>query len=310
MTESIRIVLPLFIMTAVGILVGKLGFLDDHTMKQLNRIIYDVLFPCSFFASTYNSAGKINIGADFIILIFVLEIVSFAATYCIAKYSSKDVAKQGALHQGMFRSNMILFGTAIASSMLSSDEVGVYTVSLLIILPLQNIGSVIGKELFGSNEEGVTVWSVLKGVMTNTHVVAIILGLIVGNLGIRIPDLILKVCTDFGSCGSPIQLLVLGATLRFDDAFSDIKLVSIGVLVKLFLMPAAGLASIYLLHLSYAESFVILLLCAAPTAVTIFTISMRSKWDVSLANKLILYSTIVALLSLTMWMYFLERIAF
>lgn len=309
MINSINIVLPLFIMAAVGVLVGKLGWLDEKTRSQLNKIIYDVLFPCSFFASTYNSAGKITISKNFILLIIGIEVVSFIITFFIAKAIGKNIKEKGALHQGMFRSNMILFGTAIASSMLQSDEVGIYTISLLVILPLQNIGSVLGQQLFGDGSTKTNFMKVLKGILTNTHVVAIVLGLVIGNLGIKIPDLLLKVCTDFGSAGSPVQLLVLGATLKLGSVKNHIKQLTVGVVVKLLLMSLMVVPFLSIFNLSFAESFVIMLLCSAPTAVTIFTISMKSGWDIDLANNMILYTTVFGLFTLTLWMSVLQMLA-
>ncbi len=305
--NSINAVLPLFMMCLIGVLAKKLNIIDEKTGKKMGWLAYNILFPCSFFLSTYNGKGKIDLQPKTIILVIAIEIITFLLAMLVAKLTFKEPDERGPVQQTIFRSNMILFGTSLANYMLSAEQAAVYTISLLIILPMQNLGSVLGKEIYGNSKDGkIDYVKTIKNVLLSPYTVAIIVALIVVKLNIELPQFIKTTCSNLGSAASPLQLIILGSSLKMGGLKSNISKLIIGVFIKLVLVPAIFVPVIILFNLSYVESFIVLLLCAAPSAITAFTVSQQAGWKMDYVNQMIVFTTILSLLSLTFWMYILQ----
>ena len=50
-TEIVGQILALFLVTCVGYLAGRLGFLDDRTVPGVNKLLLNVCVPCMTVAA-------------------------------------------------------------------------------------------------------------------------------------------------------------------------------------------------------------------------------------------------------------------
>jgi len=307
---SINAIIPLFIVMGAGYYVGKTGLIDSDTSKKLSTMAFRVLMPFNLFNSIYGGAGGLKVSGRLLFWIIAVEIISFVVAYALSLVISKERADQGSLHQGIFRANMLVFGLPIAQTMLDQDGVALFTVALLLILPLQNLGSILGREIFGENQGEKVDWgrAIVQSII-NPNTVGMVLGVIFVLLGIKLPECILKGVQDIGKIASPLCLMLIGLGFEVHGLKDKMKELVLGMTGRLFLIPLLFMPLLIWGHLSYAEKFIIILLCSAPTATSIYTIVEEGGLGRKLAKALIVFSTIASLVSLTLWVYVLQVIS-
>ena len=193
---------------------------------------------------------------------------------------------------------MLVFGLPIANAILDSDGVALFTVALLLILPMQTLGSILGQELFGEQRETVDWGKAVFHSFVNTNTLGMVLGLIFVLAGIRLPECVMDGITDIGKIASPLCLLLIGAGFDLSDIRGHAKELILGVVSRLFVIPAVFFPLIIRDGFLFSEKFILLLVCCAPTATSIYTIVEDGGLDRKLAKEIIIISTLASLLSL------------
>ena len=306
---SINAVIPLFIVMGAGYYIGRTGLVDSKTSKKISTMAFRVLMPFHLFNSIYSGSGTLMLSHRLLVWILVVEVVSFFAAYLVALAASKERSVRGSLHQGIFRANMLVFGLPIAQSILDPDGVALFTVALLLILPVQTLGSILGRELFGEGESEIRWGKALMRSFINPNTLGMLVGVVFVLLNIELPECVLSGIQDIGSIASPLCLLLIGAGFEVTGLRSHIKALGIGVFCRLFLIPLLFVPLLLWGGLTYAENFIVVLLCSAPTATSIYTIVEEGGLDKGMAKEMIIVSTLFSLLSLTFWVYILQSIA-
>ena len=120
---SINVVLPLFLTMALGYVLKCLKMFDDNTLKVMNSIAFKVFLPLLLFYNIYKTDlnGAINLKLMFFALLSVT--ITFLILCIFIPFIEKDNKKRGVLIQGIFRSNFVIFGLPVASSLFGDDKV-------------------------------------------------------------------------------------------------------------------------------------------------------------------------------------------
>ena len=294
---------------ALGVIIGKKKLLSEKSVDEINNLNYTFLLPLSFFLSIYDSKSRISLGMKDLMIILVMHIVLFAASMFIASLFGKETETRGSYQQCLFRSNMILYGIAIAPAVLTSEQVAEYTLAMLVVFPIQNIGSIIAQSLYQTDcKEKLTLISVVKEVAVNPLTIAIVLGFVAQSLDFRFPDFINTTLVQVSALAAPLACVMLGTGLSLENIQKNWKKVSMMAFIKLFIYPMISVVMIMSLHFDETVAFIILLLSAAPTANTVYNFAVDSKWDVSIVANMIAFSIPLSLLSVMIWINILGKI--
>ena len=147
---SLNVVLPLFLLIALGYVLKKFGMYDVVTLKTMNKLVFKVFLPVYLFHSIYSTDLSAVFDIKVILFAGVGLLLWFLLLMCIVPLLEKDNAKRGVMVQAMFRSNFVLFGLPVAISLCGEDRIGTTSLLLGIIIPIYNAQLYIEKALHSS----------------------------------------------------------------------------------------------------------------------------------------------------------------
>lgn len=305
---SLNVVLPLFLLIALGYVLKKFGMYDVVTLKTMNKLVFKVFLPVYLFHSIYSTDLSAVFDIKVILFAGVGLLLWFLLLICIVPLLEKDNAKRGVMVQAMFRSNFVLFGLPVAISLCGEDRIGTTSLLLGIIIPIYNVLAVITLELFRGGRPSVK--KILIGIMTNPLIIASVLGVGAYIWKIDLPYAIEKTVVDIGKVATPLSLMALGGEFRFCKIKGDIKQLMISVVGKLVISPLFMVTAGIFLGFRNEILVPILLMSGAPTAVSSYTMAQQMGGDGELAGEIVVFTTGISIVTIFLWVFILKEISF
>ena len=134
----------------------------------------------------------------------------------------------------------------------------------------------------------------------NPTIIATVLGLLINLAGLALPDLLLDVVEDLSGLTTPLSFLSIGVTLKLSQVEKKRHLIS-AVLLRLVLIPLAMLSLAVLLGFRGQQLCALMILFAAPTAVSSYPIAVAMDADGDFAAQMVAYTTIFCLPTIFFW---------
>ncbi|MFR1707341.1 MAG: AEC family transporter [Clostridium sp.] len=305
---SINVVLPLFFTMALGYVLKCLKMFDDSTLKIMNNVTFKAFLPLLLFYNIYKT--DLNGAVDLRLMLFaILSVTITFIILCILIPSiEKDNRKRGVLIQGIFRSNFVIFGLPVASSLFGDDKIGVVAILIATVVPLFNMLAVICLEIFRGGKPDIK--NTLKGIITNPLIIASIIGVCFLLLGVKLPTAIEKSVSDISKIATPLSLILLGGSFAFTDVKTHLKQTILGVTGRLIIVPLILMPISILLGFRNVELLALLLIFASPTAISSFTMAQKMDGDSDLAAQIVVFTSAFCILTVFLWIFILKQFNF
>ena len=140
----------------------------------------------------------------------------------------------------------------------------------------------------------------LLAIAKNPTVIATVMGLAVNFSGIVLPELVLGVVEDLSGLTTPLSFLSIGVSLSL-GAVSKKGYLTSGILLRLVLIPLVFVAIAVLLGFRGQELCALLILFAAPTAVSSYPMAVAMDADGDFAAQMVAYTTVFCLPTIFLW---------
>lgn len=304
---TLDIMLPMLTLLALGWLLRRVGWLKSETASSVNRLIFKLLLPVLVFNNirTLDLASAPGLNFSAFILVALLSV--WLACQLIIPRFVRDPRKSGVMVQGIFRSNFAALGVGLMDSMYGQGGMAALTLAMPIVVPLNNVLAVIS--LARCSGQKVKAAKLLRDILLNPLIVGSVLGAVFLFTGWKLPAFANTVCNQLGSMASPLALLVLGASLRWDGVKENRQLLMWTVLIKQAAVPAIMLALAALLGFRGAELGVIIILFGAPGAISSYPMAEAMGGDGQLAASQVVLTTIFSMGSLFIMIYISKLLA-
>ena len=296
---AVNVVLPMAMMMGVGVIMRLTGVTDRDTMKKVDKIIFQVFMSVLMFYNIYNADLSELIDAGYIVYgISGLLVLFLAALFVVPKFV-KPAPTAASFGQAIVRANYILFGVAVAQNLYGEGNVGVLMLMGAVAVPLFNVLSTIILE-FGRNDK-TDPKKMLRSVLKNPNVIAAVIGITVNISGLRLPDMVIDVISDIGGLASPLSFLSLGVSLNLAAVKKNGKHLTAALLLRLVIIPAIMLSGAVALGFYGQQMCALMILFAAPVAVSSYPMAVAMDADGELAGQMVAFSTLFALFSIFCW---------
>lgn len=291
---ALEAVLPFLIYLGIGYLVVRAGMADVPFMNRLNRITFRVLFPFLMFYNIYRGSAE-EMPSTLLILTAVISILLLvAALMLVVPRLVPGNPRRGVIIQGIFRSNYLLYGLPLTLSVFGDAYAGIAGIMVMIVVAEFNICAVVVLELF--NGDGKVNWKDLPlKLVRNPLMQGCALGLVFFLAGIRLPKGLEAPVSALSGMVTPLALITLGGTLRFSAIRENARMLTVVLLTKLVLLPAAMLLLGCVVGLRRVELFLFLMVFAAPVATSSYPMAVNMGGDGELAGQLVFLSTVASL---------------
>ena len=302
---AVQVVLPMTMMVGVGVLFRIFKVADGPTMKKVDNMIFKVFMPMLSFYNIYKTdftqlktIGYILYGAAGLLILF------FLAMFLVLKLV-KPVPTAASFGQAIFRSNYLIFGAAVAESIYGEGNIGFVTLLGAVAVPMYNALSVILLEK--ARNGNASTKKLLLAIAKNPTVVATAAGLLVNFSGIVLPDLVLGIAKDLAGLTTPLSFLSIGVTLSLGAVGKKGYLISSTVL-RLLVIPAVFVTGAAILGFRGQELCALLILFAAPTAVSSYPTAVAMGADGDFAAQMVSYTTVFCLPTIFVWTLILNSL--
>ncbi|MFB0971558.1 MAG: hypothetical protein GX666_02560 [Tissierellia bacterium] len=287
-----EVVLPVVLLVLFGYIARKLNIFDEAFVKAGSRIVFLVFLPINMFFNIYNASGFDLVNPTVVIYAFVGQMILIFVGYAIYSRMGFDNETTAVMLQTMNRSNIVLFGLSIAQNYFDVDGVALVTIYIGLIAAASNAFAILIYEVLTSKETKINYKKLLISVFKNPILIAAIFGLAFNALNIRIYTPVMKAAGDLASVATPLGLMCVGGSIKFAKDSEDKKALFTAVISKAIIIPIITLTIFALLGLTGPEMFVMIILFAAPVAVSSHAMSIiyTSKGD--FCAMIIVYTTI------------------
>ena len=310
--ESLRIaletVLPLFLLLAIGYVVKLSGMMNETSVKQMNKVIFQIFLPLLVFTNIYNTELAESFRSDLLLYAVAGVLIQFLLSLCIVLLGVKDNAKRGVMLQGMFRSNFVLFGIPISTTLYGDTAAGLASILIAVIIPLYNALAVVALEMFNGKKP--SFFKILFGILTNPLILASAAGILFVMFQIPLPEMVYDTAMDLSAIATPLAFIILGASFSFGDVGRYVKELFLTLGMKLVVFPALFLGIAILLGFRDAPLAVLLTVFAAPVAVSSFTMAQQMGGDDKLAAQIVVFCTLFSILTIFLLVFFLKEFHF
>lgn len=294
-----EVVVPMAIMVGIGLLLRIFHIADEPTMKKVDNMIFKVFMPTLSFYNIYKTDfSKLrNLGYIFY-GVAVLMILFFAAMTIVPKVV-KPRATASSYGQAIFRSNYLIFGAAVAESIYGAGNIGIVSLLGSVAVPLFNVQAAI---LLETGRHGkASAKKLLLAIAKNPTVIATVIGLAVNISGIILPELVLGVVEDLSGLTTPLSFLSIGVSLSLGTVTSKKGYLISAIALRLVLIPTVFVPIAALLGFRGQELCALMILFAAPTAVSSYPMAVAMDADGDFAAQMVAYTTIFCLPTIFLW---------
>lgn len=302
---SLNVVLPLFLTMALGYFLKLIGMFDKKLLDSMNNLVFKAFLPLLLFNNIYktNLEGALNV--KLLSFAFISVICVFLIILVIIPLIEKDNSKRGVMIQGIFRSNFVIFGLTVASSLYDESQVGIIAILVGVVIPTFNVLAVICLEMFRGGK--LNVKQLMKGIVTNPLIIASAIGIIFLYFGIKLPTAIEKSVSDISKIATPLSLILLGGSFAFKDVKTHLKQMLITVVGRLIILPGVVMPICVLAGFRGVDLLGLLLIFASPTAVSSFTMAQKMDGDSDLAAQIVVFTSAFSVLTVFLWIFILKH---
>lgn len=299
---SVNIVFPMFVMVVLGYLFKRNRFLDESFFSQSERFVFRVALPSMVFLEVANAGSAETLNWRLVGFCCLGITVNCVVLSLIVPRIVGDNDKRGAIIQGIFRSNFAVMGVPLATSMFGNAGGAAIAIVLPFVVVLFNVYSVIILSAFAPRDAKVPIKEIfartIKSVVTNPHIIAVILALPFLLLGWKMPTVVQKSTTYLSNTTFALSLLSLGSTMTLQAVQGKLKYSLSAALTKLILIPAVMITIGYFCGFRGPEMGIILILFGTPSAVSSYIMAKNMKSDHELAGQILLLTTLLCLVTL------------
>ena len=302
---SVRAVVPMFLMVITGYVLRRINLIKEEIIKPVNTLVFSVFLTSNLIKSLVSADLSASFSWQLSAYIVMAHLVMLIGLWWIVPRFIQEKKRAGSFIQCVYRSNCVLIGFSICTNLFGSAGASTMALNLAIMVPFYNIFSVILLTFFAGSdeEERLSFPSLLKSIVTNPLIISSVVGVLLSAFQIRLPGIIQEPLFDLADCSTPIAMLFIGAQFSFGHAISNIKIVSVGCLLKLIILPLLFIVPAVMLGFRGEQLGTLLFFLAAPTAASAAIQTEAMNCDGALAGEIQLFSTFFSAFTLFFWIF-------
>ncbi len=304
---ALNAVMPFLIYLLIGFSMVRFRWTDRPFLEKLNKLTFRAFFPIMMFQNIYSITPEGMPSAKLLLMAGISLLLLILLLMAVVPRIVKENPRRGVIIQGIFRSNFLLYGVGLTVSVYGSEASAVASVLVMEVVSMYNIAAVIVLETFqgqGKSSPGELILKLLK----NPLLQGCILGLVVFALKIRLPVFLEKPISSLASIATPLAMITLGGTLRF-EALRRNQRVLVAVLgIRLLVLPVVMVSIAYLIGLRGVELFLVLMVYGTPVAASSYPMALNMGGDGELAGQLVFVSTVLSMGTVFGFIFLMSRL--
>lgn len=284
--------LPSFLMVVLGGAVRNR--LSANAWQGLDRLNFEILFPALIFVAASGRPIALGDIATIGPAVWAILLAGALFGYLARRYGPDRFVDFAGAWQTAWRFNTALGFVAVMT--LPTQPVGILAVAVGMAIPMANVFAVTAL----SRGSG-SVWGTVKRVASNPFLIASVAGVLVGISGVHILAPVMAPLEMLAQAAIPVALISVGATMNWGALARLNRFSGIICATKLVILPALTLALCWGLGADPALASTLVMFAALPTASAAHVLAAGFGADRELAATLVAQSTLLAAVTLPLW---------
>jgi predicted permease len=312
---SINVVLPLFLLISIGYILKQLRFVSETFLSEANKFVFNFPLPLMLFQNIRNvfDGSFIDLyNTKLILSAFIGIVIVITILVVVVPLFGKRRATTGSLIQGIYRSNFIIYGLPLATSMYGDKAIIPISMLLGMVIPVYNILAVVILTSFSETKSGssVSFSLIMKNIFKNPLILACVAGFTAGAIDIRFPVFIEKPVDEISKIATPLALLVMGGLFKFQGLMNNFRMVFVASLTKLLVIPLFAIIVFVYMGFRGLELAALLCLFATPTAVASYIMSENMGCDGEVSAHIVVMSTALSAITIFLFIFALKSMEY
>ncbi len=307
---SLNATVPVFLMMVFGWFVHRIKLLDDNATSQVNRFVFRALLPALLFMDLSTADFRAVWDGKFVLFCMCVTILSVGIAVIYSMICGKG-HERGEIIQASYRSSAAILGIAFVNNIYGHSTMA----ALMIVgtVPLYNIIAVTtlavtSPDTDKAKDRATLVKSTVKSIITNPIILGIVVGIGWSLLKIPQPVILSKSVTYLGNMATPLSLISLGASFRFDDAKGKLR-VTLGIAcIKLVLFCSIFLPIAVKLGFRGEKLIAILVMLGSATTSSCFVMAKNFGHKGIITAFAVMLTTLCSAFTLTGWLFILKTL--
>ena len=291
-------ILTVLVPTMALITIGRIfrDRLSVDAWRGIDRLNFELLFPCLIFSAaasrpiSFDDAAVIGAG------VWIILSLGLSLGWLLRPFGPPRFLDFAGAWQTAWRFNTAIGFVAVSAV---GDAATLMSVAIGFAVPLANVFAVAAL----SRGNGLGFFGVLRQIARNPFFIASVAGMSIGALGISLPEVIQLGFDYLAGAAIPIALMAVGATMDWGALLRLDRFTGGITAIKLVVLPLIAWMGVKALGLPTAQANVLVVFAALPTASAAHVLASVYGADRKLPATLIAQSTLIAGLTLPLWIY-------
>ena len=305
--DILTIVLPVFVVIALGYGLKRWQLIDNAFLYQTNRLVYYVCLPLLLFHNIGKADFLANFNGTLVLGSAAVIAGGFALSYGYARWRRYPAATIGAFSQGSFRGNLAYVGLAIVFN--AYGDAGLTRAGILMgfLVPVLNFFAILALLLpqSGENEDRARgFW--FKQLACNPLILASFAGILWSFAKLPMPTLLDRSLDIATGMTLPLALIAIGGGFSLERLKGDLLRAGFATGIKLVWLPLLAALLLDALGVTGIDLAIGVLFAGTPTATATYIMAHQMKSDAELAGSIVMMSTLASAFSYTVALFLLR----
>lgn len=289
-------IVPILTVAGVGFIAGRALKLEARILGQL---VFYVFSPALAFDLLYhNTIQAAELGTLFVATI-VFQIIMAVVSFLVVKAEGVSRLEGAALMISSFCLNAGNYGLSLVSF-----AFGEAVLARAAVVFISNLVTNYTLGVLVASSGRKTIRESLLGILRVPAVYAIPAAFILRGLTTELPLVVIRPIELLSGATIPCMLVLLGLQLGESAKLTKLRLVGIGVAIKMLIAPMIGLGLALLLNLDDLSRIAFIAQVSMPTAIVTLVMANEYDLDRDLSLSLIVATTLISpvTLSVIIWL--------
>lgn len=294
-------------MLLLGCLARRMGILTDQNISTVTAVAYRLLI----FFMVFNGIATVDLRTALrpaaMLFVGLGMVGATLAALPVMRRLEPDNRSCGVLVESSFHVNYIIMAAPIVTSLMGAAGGAVAYGMAIVVIPLENILAVLVLTRFNGGR--VSARKIARDILKNPLVLGCLTAFAVLLLDLELPDFLWNTASQLSSACTPLCLLCLGATIRFDDVRSSARRIAIACVTRLVAVPALAVPLAVALGFRGADLAVITLAFSSSVAATAFPVCHQLGGDSKLIANVVVFTSLLACFTIFLYTFLLKELA-
>ena len=284
----------LFIMIAVGFVLGKTKMLNEKAVKCIANVVLYVATP-AVILQAFTVEEKTPEKTKNLIIVGVLTLILHIVMIILAKFliRNKDPKVNPILRLLVIFSNSGYMAFPLQKAILG--DIGVFYGAMFVAVFNLTIWTY-GLYLASGDKKTLS----FKRIILNPTIISVILSILLYAFNLKLPGFISDAVTGLGNLNTPLPMIIIGfnlSTFPLIELFNDKRVYFPGV-IRLIIFPMLALGILYILGVRGYPLIACMVAASAPSAAAPVMFATMYGLDARLGSKITSLTTLVSILTM------------